>query len=46
MGTDGEENIRRGKDMGAFLMGGGEATNPENMEVLYASIRSWGMEEE
>ena len=26
--------------------GGGEATNPENMEALYASVRSWGTEEE
>ena len=26
--------------------GGGEATNPEKMEDLYASIRYWGMEEE
>ena len=26
--------------------GGGEATNPENMGVLYASVLSWGMEEE
>ena len=23
-----------------------EATSPENMEFLYASLRSWGMEEE
>ena len=29
-----------------FPTGGGEATNPENMEALYASIRSWGTEEE
>ena len=26
--------------------GGGESTNPENMGDLYASVRSWGMEEE
>ena len=29
-----------------FLTGGGEATNTENMEGLYASVRSWGTEEE
>ena len=29
-----------------FLTGGGEATNPENMEALYASVRSWGTEKE
>ena len=27
-------------------MGGGETTNPENMEALYASLQSWGDEEE
>ena len=26
--------------------GGSEATNPENTEALYASVRSWGTEEE
>ena len=25
---------------------GGESTNPENMEALYASVQSWGTEEE
>ena len=29
-----------------LLTGGGEATNPENMEALYESVRSWGTEEE
>ena len=29
-----------------FLTGGGETTNPEKMEALYASVRSWGTEEE
>ena len=39
---------RRGeeKKKGHFTKGGCEATNLENMEALYASIRSWGMEEE
>ena len=44
--TVGEENKRRRKDKVIFLTGGGEATNPENMEALYASVRSWGTEEE
>ena len=29
-----------------FPTGGGEATNLENIEALYASVRSWGMKEE
>ena len=29
-----------------FPIGGGEATNLENMEALYASVRSWVKEEE
>ena len=29
-----------------FSTGGGESTNPENMEALYVSVRSRGMEEE
>ena len=29
-----------------FPTGGGESTNPENMEALYAFIRLWGTEEE
>ena len=28
-----------------FSTGGVEATNPEIMEALYASVRSWGTEE-
>ena len=41
-----EEKERRMKDMMIFPIGGGEATNPVNMEGLYVSIRSGGMEEE
>ena len=29
-----------------FPTDGGEAANPENMEALYSSVRSWGTEEE
>ena len=29
-----------------FPTGVGECTNLENMEALYASVRSWGTEEE
>ena len=29
-----------------FLTGVGEATNPEKIEDLYASVRSWSTEEE
>ena len=29
-----------------FLSGGGEATNPQNMEALNESVWSWGIEEE
>ena len=29
-----------------FPTGGGEATKSENTEALYASVRSWGTEEE
>ena len=29
-----------------FPPGGGEAINPENIEALYSSVRSWGTEEE
>ena len=32
--------------MAVLPMGGGELKNPEKMEDLYASVRSWGMEEE
>ena len=42
----GEVNDRRIKDKVVFPTGGGEATNPENIEALYASVRSWGAEEE
>ena len=43
--TYGEEKERIRKDKGVFLTGGGETTNPENMETLYAFLRSQGMEE-
>ena len=36
MDKDGEEKDTRRKDKVAFLTGGGEDTNPENMEALYA----------
>ena len=36
----------RRKDKVVFLTGGGETTNPEKMEALYASVRSYVMEEE
>ena len=29
-----------------FPTGGGEATNPDNVEALYAYVRSWVTEEE
>ena len=43
LNTVGEEHQRRRKEKVVFPIGGGEATNPENMEALYASVRSWGM---
>ena len=42
----GEENERRRTEKVVLLTGGGEYTNPENMEALYASIQSWSTEEE
>ena len=45
MDTDGEEKERRRKDKGLLPTGGAEATNLENMEALYTSLRSWGTEE-
>ena len=44
--TDKEEKERTIKDMVVFLMGRGDTKNPENTEFLYASVRSWGAEEE
>ena len=41
-----EEKERRIKDTAVFLMGRGEARSPENMESLYASVQSLGMEED
>ena len=35
-----------GKYKVVFYTGGGEATNPEKTEDLYASVQSWGTEEE
>ena len=45
MDTYREEKERRKKEKVLFPTGGGESTKPENMEGLYASIRSWGTEE-
>ena len=40
--TYGEENERIRKDKVVLPTGGSESTNLENMEELYASVRSWG----
>ena len=45
MDTDGEEKERSIKDKVVLPTGRGEATNPENMEALYVSVKSWGREE-
>ena len=42
--TEKEEKERRRKDKVILSTGGGEATNPENMEDLHESVRSRGME--
>ena len=42
----GEKNKRRRKEKVVFPTGGGEAKTPENVETLYAYVRSWGTEEE
>ena len=44
--TDGKENERIRKYKVVLSKGGGEDTNLENMESLYASVRLWGTEEE
>ena len=44
--ADGEESQRNRKDTAKLTIGGGEATSSENVEALYASIQSWGTEEE
>ena len=44
--TVGEENERRIKEKVVFPTGGDESKNTENMEDLYASVRSWVTEEE
>ena len=41
----GEERERRKKDKIVSPTGGGEAKTLENIEALYASVRSWGTEE-
>ena len=46
MGIDEDEKERKSKNMALFSTGGGDITCPENMEGLYASVWSWGMEEE
>ena len=46
MDTDSEEKERRRKEKVTFPSGGSESTNPENMEALHASIKSWGTEKE
>ena len=38
--------MRGGEKRAILPMGGGEATSLENMEALYASLCSWGTEEE
>ena len=43
--TYGEEKESRIKDTSILLTGGGNTTSPENMEGLYASVRSWGIKE-
>ena len=42
----GEKKERRRKEKVGFPTGGGESTNPENMDALHASLRSLGTEEE
>ena len=46
MDTDGELKERKIKYIMVLPIGGGEDTNPENMEDLYTWVRSWGREEE
>ena len=46
MDTDGEEKESRKIENFVFLTSGGEATNLEKIEALYAYVRSWYMEEE
>ena len=44
--TDREEKESRIKGKVTFPTSGGKATNPENMEDLYASVWSWSTKEE
>ena len=44
--TDREKYYISRKEKVAFPTGRGEATNPENMEALYASVQLWGTEKE
>ena len=46
VGIDEDEKDRKRKYMAIFSTGGGDVTCPENMEGLYASVWSLGMEEE
>ena len=46
MDTDRDEKERITNEKLVFPTGGGEAKNLVNMEALYASVRSWGTEEE
>ena len=46
MDTDGAENERTRKYKGVFPTGEDESTNPENMNAIYAFVRSWGTKEE
>ena len=46
MDTDIEECRGEEKKKLVLPTGGGEATNPEKTEALYASVRSWVTEEE
>ena len=44
--TDRKEKERRRKEKVVLPTGGGEATNTEKIEDLYASVQSWGSEQE
>ena len=44
--THGKENERIRKYKVVLQKGGGEASKLENMEYEYASVHSWGTEEE
>ena len=46
MDTVGEGHERRRKEKVVLPTGRGESKKIEKMEALYASVRSWGIEEE